>query len=304
MRVGYQGKLFILAFDHRDSFKEGLFGIVGRTPTAAEHERLCEAKSLIWEGFLAALADGAPRESAGVLVDEELGAAIARAAKQQGVQLVLPVEKSGQETFDFEYGDDFGAHLEAFDPDFVKALVRWNPEHRPDLKPEQAGRLARLGSCLAEHRRRYLLEVLVPPTARQLSLLGGDHDAYDTLIRPYLTLQAVAEIQDAGVNPDAWKLEGMDSAEACTRLSALLRRAGRDEARAVVLGRGADAGRVEHWVRTAAATPGYAGFAIGRTIWWEAVKAWKDGAMDRARAAAAIGAAYRRFIEVYREAGG
>ncbi|MFH1330168.1 MAG: DUF2090 domain-containing protein [Actinomycetota bacterium] len=303
MDLGYDGKLFILAFDHRGSFKKKMFGISGREATPTEQEQLEASKSLVWEGFQAALEAGAPAAAAGVLVDEEMGTAVARAAKEAGVLLAVPVEKSGQDIFDFEYGEDFGAHIEAFDPAFAKVLVRWNPADDPEIKQLQAGRLQRLGDWLHARERKYLFELLVPATPRQLALIGGSAADYDAHVRPYLMLETIYEIQEAGIEPDVWKIEGIDTPEDCALISALARRDGRDGVKAVVLGRGADDAKVEHWVRTGAGVPGYVGFAIGRTIWWDAVTAWKDGTLTRAQAAAAIGAAYRKFIDVYERAG-
>lgn len=299
MSLGHEGALFILALDHRTSFKESLFGIRGRAPTSAERDRLVAAKSLIWEGLGVALAEGAPAAAAGVLVDEEMGAAVARAARGAGVTVALAVEKSGRDVFEFEYGEGFAAHLERLAPDFAKALVRWNPADDPGVKHLQAGRLRLLGETLRRQGRKYLLELIVPATARQLELVGGRPAAYDAHLRPALMLQALCEIQEAGIEPDVWKIEGIDTSEECALVAALAQRGGRRGVKLVVLGRGADEARVEHWLRTAAAVPGYAGFAIGRTIWWDGVAAWKDGTLSRRQAAAAIGAAYRKFIAAY-----
>ena len=302
MASGHHHKLFILALDHRGSLKEQMFGIRGRAPDRAELARLADAKLLVWEGFRAALAGGVPPGNAGVLVDEELGAAVAREAPSAGVVLVMPVEKSGEGPFDFEYGEDFGTHLEAFHPRFAKALVRWNPDDDPAVKRLQAGRLRRLGEWLGAHGHRFLFELLVPPSPRQLARAGGRSAEYDTRLRPGLMLESVREIQDARIEPDAWKIEGIDTREGCELLARLIRREGRDPVGALVLGRGADRARVEHWVRTAAGVPGYAGFAIGRTIWWEGVEGWKDGILGRSEAVASIAAAYRHFVDVYEEA--
>jgi myo-inositol catabolism protein IolC len=112
--TSYRGQLFLLAFDHRASFQR-LLGVSG-SPTPAEAARLTDAKHLILEGLEQAVREGAPREPAGVLVDEESGGRVARAARAAGYVLAMPVERSGQDEFDFEYGDDFGRHIEAFDP--------------------------------------------------------------------------------------------------------------------------------------------------------------------------------------------
>jgi len=294
--------LYILAFDHRGSFKKKMFGIVGREPDANERAQLADAKRLIFEGVQQAISEGAPLDSIGILVDEEMGADVAREAKAKGIQLAMPVEKSGQDTFDFEYGEAFGSHIEEFDPEFSKVLVRWNPDDTDEIKESQGAHLARLGRWLHDRDRTFLFELLVPASEAQLSLVGGNSDAYDTEVRPYLMLQTIEEIRAAGVEPDIWKIEGLDRAIDCDLVAKLIRSDGRDHVSAVVLGRGADGARVDHWLGAGANTPGYVGFAIGRTIWWSGVEGFKDGNLNRDEAAADIAANFRHFIDVYEKA--
>ena len=301
MSLGYDGTLFILAFDHRGSFRSKMFGITG-DPTSEEHARLEDAKRLVWEGFKAALEAGAPVGEAGILVDEEMGAAVAREAKEMGVLLAMPVEKSGQPDFDFEYGDDFAAHIEAFDPSFSKVLVRWNPDDSAATKAEQGEKLKRLGDWLHENDRKFLFELLVPASQRQLELVGGDSDAYDSHLRPTFMLETIHEILGAGVEPDIWKIEGIDRMADCELIAGLTRSGGRDGVTSVVLGRGADDSKVDHWLRMGAPVDGYTGFAIGRSIWWAGVEGWKDGTMERDAAITSISDNFTRFIEVYRSA--
>lgn len=291
--------LFILAFDHRGSFKSKMFGISGRDETPEEMTALQDAKRLVYEGALKAIDDGLPPELVGVLVDEEMGTAVARDARERGIKLAMPVEKSGQPLFDFEYGDEFGAHIEAFDPQYSKVLVRWNPDDDPEDNRVQGERLKRLGDWLRDHGRTYLFELLVPATEQQRALVESGAD-YDSEIRPYLTLAAIRQILDAGVEPDIWKIEGLDRRRSCELLSGLIRSEGRDDVIAVVLGRGADDAKVDHWLQTGAGVPGYAGFAIGRSIWWAGVEGFKNGTMTRDEAVASIAGNYRRFIDVYR----
>ncbi len=304
MTLGYDGRLYILAFDHRGSFKK-MFG-VGADPSEEQYATLRAAKELVWDGVRHALEQGGLDPSqVGVLVDEEMGADVARAAQQAGVKLAMPVEASGQNVFDFEYGEDFGAHIEAFDPDFSKVLVRWNPADADDDKQVQAERLARLGNWLHDSGRKFLFELLVPASDDQLALVGGDTDAYDTELRPALTLEAIAEIQQAGVEPDIWKIEGLDRTKSCALLGDLIRRGeGRAGVVAVVLGRGADDEKVAHWLRQGATVPAYAGFAIGRSIWRNEVQGWFDGSIDRDAAVASIASNYRSFVDVYESAAG
>lgn len=300
MALGYDGSLYILAFDHRGSFRK-MLGIDG-TPTDEQAELVRDVKRVIFEGAQKAIADGAPADRVGVLVDEEMGAGVARDAKAAGIKLAMPVEASGQKVFDFEYGEDFGAHIEEYDPDFSKVLVRWNPDDDPADKGLQGERLARLGEWLHANDRKYLFELLVPASDRQMEIVDGDSKAYDTEARPYLTLEAIDEIQAAGIEPDIWKIEGLDRSASCSLLAGLTRRNGRDGVVAVVLGRGADDAAVDHWLRQGAGVPGYAGFAIGRSIFRAAVEGIRNGTMARDAAVADVAANYRRFVDVYEQA--
>ena len=250
---GYTGELYILAFDHRGSFRKKLG--VGSNPTLEETEKVVDAKRLIFEGFQQAIADGVPREQAGLLVDEEYGADVARKARAEGFKLAMPVEKSGQDEFDFEYGSDYGQHIEEFDPTFSKVLVRYNPDADPEMNRRQTARLKDLSDWLHERGRSYLFELLVPAEPAQLEGVGGDEDRYDTEVRPGLMLRAIEELLGAGVEPDIWKIEGLDRREDCEKVSALVRSGGRTEVACVVLGRGADDAAVDHWLRQGAGVP-------------------------------------------------
>ncbi len=183
MPLGYDGKLYILAFDHRGSFQKKMFGIEG-DPSAEQTETISDAKRLIFEGMLEAVNRGAEAGATGVLVDEQFGSDIPKRAREHGLKLAMPVEKSGQDEFDFEYGDDFGAHIEKFDPDFSKVLVRFNPDGEAEMNGRQLERLKQLSDWLHEHDRKFLFELLVPATEDQLSSVEGDTDRYDAELRP------------------------------------------------------------------------------------------------------------------------
>jgi myo-inositol catabolism protein IolC len=298
MTLGYGGRLYVLAFDHRGSFQKKLMGIAG-DPTPEERDRIKDAKRLIFEGFQQAIVDGAPKESAGLLVDEEFGGDIARTARKDGDVFAMPVEKSGQDEFEFEFGDAFADHILDFDPTFSKVLVRYNPQGDRDLNARQTGRLKQLSDWLRQNGRKFLFELLVPAEPAQLERVGGDADRYDKEVRPGLMVDAIRELQEAGVEADIWKIEGIDATAHCERIAEQVRAGGRDGVACVVLGRGADEAAVAHWLRTGAAVPGYIGFAIGRTIWWDALAAWLKGDGDRAAAAKRISENYRRMIDVY-----
>src|SRR5262245_6700714 len=298
MALGYDKKLYILAFDHRGSF-EKMFGISGRAPTAEETERIADAKTLIFEGFRAAVADGAPRDAAGVLVDGQYGPGVARDARAEGYLLAMPVEKSGKGEFDCEYGERCGEAIEDYDPSFSKVLVRYNTEGDAEMNARQSARLRRLSDWLHEHDRKFLFELLVPAEPAHLEAVGGDAERYDVETRPGLMMAAIEELQAAGVEPDIWKIEGIDDRESCRRIAELVRRDGRDSVSCIVLGRGASDEKVDAWLRAGSGLPGYIGFAIGRSIFGDAVKALAANGGERSAGAAQIGANYRRFIDVY-----
>jgi myo-inositol catabolism protein IolC len=298
MALGYDQPLYVLAFDHRGSFQKKFFGVTGE-PNAEESTRISDAKRVIYEGAVRALSEGVEAASAGVLVDEQFGADIARDAKAGGLTLAMPVEKSGQEEFDFQYDEEFGTHIETFDPSFSKVLVRYNPEGDAQMNERQSARLKRLGDWLHEHDRRYLFELLVPATAEQIEAAGGDEERWDSEERPKLMKAAIEALQAAGVEPDIWKIEGIDRREDCETISAAARAGGRDGVACVVLGRGADDAKVDHWLKMGAGVPGYIGFAIGRSIWWDPLKAFVDGNLGREEAAKQIASNYRRFIDIY-----
>jgi myo-inositol catabolism protein IolC len=289
--LGYDERLYILAFDHRGSF-EKMVGDVERVPGA---------KTLIWDGFQRAVELGAPKEFSGVLVDGQYGPTVAQEAKAGGYKLAMPVEKSGQNEFDFEYGDRFGEKIEEFDPDFSKVLVRFNPEGDQAMNERQTEKLRRLSEWLHEHHRKYLFELLVPAEAAQLEQAGGSAERYDTEIRPQLMMEAILQLQNGGVEPDIWKIEGIDDREACNEIAQLVRREGRERVSCVVLGRGASDDKVDQWLRAAAGLDGYIGFAIGRSIFGESVKAYAADpeGFDREAAVDGIARSYLRFIEVY-----
>jgi len=300
MTLGYAGTLFILAFDHRGSFQKKFFGIEG-APGPEEAARIIDAKRVIFEGMQRALADGVDASTAGVLVDEQFGTQVANDAKRAGMVLAMPAEKSGQNEFDFEYGSEFGAHIEAFDPTFTKVLVRYNPEGDGAMNAAQSARLKQLSDWLHHTDRRFLFELLVPAEPHQLEAAGNDSLRYDRELRPGLMKIAIAELQETGIEPDIWKIEGIDDPAKCAEIAEQCRIGGRDGVGCVVLGRGADDAAVDAWLRAARGVPGYQGFAIGRSIWWNPLKFFVDGAMPRDEAVTQIANNYRRFVAVYEE---
>jgi myo-inositol catabolism protein IolC len=302
MTPGFDKPLYILPFDHRGSFETKMFGWEG-TLTAEQTAQIAAAKQVIYDGFKAAVVAGVPKEKAGILVDEQFGAAILRDAAAEGYTTACPAEKSGQDEFDFEYGEDFARHIEAFNPAFCKVLVRYNPEGDAALNRRQVARLKRLSKYLhGKSRSLFMFELLVPAEKAQLDRLQGDKKVYDRELRPRLMVHTIEQLQDAQIEPDVWKIEGLDRREDCEKIVAAARRGGRDEVGCIILGRGEDDKKVRQWLTTAAAVPGFIGFAVGRTDFWEPLVGWRAKKATREAAVAEIARRYREFVNIFEQA--
>lgn len=299
---GFDQPLYLLPFDHRGSFVTKLFGWHGalRPKQTAE---VTASKQVIYDGFKAAVSAGVPKEKTGILVDEQFGAAILRDAATNGFMTACPVEKSGQDEFDFEYGADFARHIESFHPTFSKVLVRYNPEGDAALNQRQSARLKQLSDYLHGHgQSRFMFELLVPAEQAQLDRLEGNTKTYDRELRPALMVQTIMQMQDAGIEPDIWKIEGLDRREDCEAIVSAARRGGRDKVGCIVLGRGEDDKKVSEWLTTAAGVKGFIGFAVGRTDFWEPLVNFQAGKTTREVAVAEIARHYREFADIFEQA--
>lgn len=298
MTIGYDKRLYVLPFDHRATFSKTMFG--WQEPLSQEQTKeIAAVKQVIYDAFKAALAGGVQKEHAGILVDETFGADILRDALQQGFVTACPAEKSGQDEFDFEYGRDFARHIDEFNPTFCKVLVRYNPDGNKELNRRQAGRLKQLSDHLHRSNRLYMFELLVPPEPAQLQRFGNDRKAYDLQLRPTLMVKAIHELQDFGVEADVWKIEGIERREDCQMIVEAARRAGRDKVGCIILGRGEDNQKVRQWLTTAASVPGFTGFAVGRTTFWDSLVNLRAGKIARDSAVAQIAASFREWVDLF-----
>lgn len=300
--IGFDDPLYILPFDHRGSFETKMFGWHGDLDTAQTAE-IAAAKQVIYDGFKAAIANGVPKEKAGILVDEQFGAAILRDARANGYSSACPAEKSGQHEFDFENGAEFAAHIEAVQPTFCKVLVRFNPEGDAALNQRQTARLKQLSDYLrGKSQSRFMFELLVPAEKAQLDRLKGDKKAYDLELRPGLMVQTIQQLQEAGVEPDVWKIEGLDRRADCEKMVAVARRGGRSKVGCILLGRGEDDEKVHEWLQVAAPVPGFIGFAVGRTTFWDPLVDWRAEKITRAAAVTEIARRYQEWVEIFEKA--
>jgi len=299
--VGYNKLLYILPFDHRRSYGSEVFGF--KEPMTPEQiAEVAKSKEVIYDGFKRAVADGVAKDHAGILVDEEFGAAILRDATAEGFITATSTEKSGQTEFDFEYGEQFGDHLKKIKPTFAKVLVRYNPEGDSQLNQRQNVRLKRLCDFCHANGLLYMFELLVPAEPAQLKQAGGDKKVYDRELRPALMVRAIREIQDAGIEADVWKIEGLDRQEDCVKIAEVARRDGRTKVGCIVLGRGEDEKKVIDWLRVAAPVPGFTGFAVGRSTFLDPILSLRNGKMSAPAAAEEIAHRYRKWVDVFEQA--
>ena len=300
---GYSQDLYILAFDHRGTITKGLLGVEGREPTQDEANKVSEMKQIIFDGFLKANEYGITGGDPAILVDETFGLEVQQKAKELNIKFAAPVEKSGQKVFDFEYGDQFREKINEIGADFVKILVRWNPDDEEEIRETQGNRIKELSDWLSENDKKFLLEFLVPATEEQLASVDNDQARYDSEIRPKLAVKVVEEMRERGADPDIWKIEGLDTSEDCEKVAHAIRTGDREDVIAVVLGRGASDEKVNEWLRAGSSVEGYKGFAIGRSIFWDALKGFHEGEKSREEAVEEIAQSYLGFLSVYQNGG-
>ena len=207
----------------------------------------------------------------------------------------MPIEASGQEWFDFAYGHDWRTHAEFFGAQAPEGPDPRQPRPRR-AGPRRAGGQGRHGLLVgARAGRDFIVELLVPAQDEDLAKVDGDTDRYDREIRPELTVQAIEFLQDHGVEPAIWKIEGLAQREDAERVAAAARRGGRD-GRCIVLGRHAPQDQLDEWLRVAAPVEGFIGFAIGRSVWWDALEGRLAEQLDEAAARKQVADNYTHFV--------
>lgn len=297
--LGYEKPLYILAFDHRATFATELFGKKSVSDLSEEErEFIREFKMLIYKGFKKAVEERIPTESAAILCDEEFGEEVMFDARHNGYITILTIEKSGQNTFEFQY-KDFEQHIEKFKPTFTKVLIKYNPKDSEEIKEKQQNNLKIISDYSHKNNYKFLLEVLVLPTKEQLEQVNGQRDDYDVKLRPELTAEVVKSLQVKGIEPDVWKLEGMDSANDYTGVIKEAKSDRRENVSVVILGRGAKEEKVQEWLRVGSKVEGVIGFAVGRTIFWDSIEKFYKGEIGKAEVIETISQKFQEFYDIF-----
>jgi myo-inositol catabolism protein IolC len=283
--------LYILAFDHRQVLRDLYPG--------ARDAELESAKVAVLESLDAIPHTLAAKESLGFLVDEEYGGHAASLASERGVYLAMPIEASRTPILRLQYPADYQARFERFNPQAVKALVYHNPADAPARKKEQLDLLRTIGSFAQEQGRDYLLEILITPTQDQLAAAGGDMAGFRANIFPRLLIDSMTEMQEYRIEPDIWKVEGLDTVEDTAAVGAQATADGREHVRCIVLGSGESQAKVNGWLANAAAVPAFSGFAIGRTVWHQPLGDMLAGRVARNAAIETMARSFAGLISAF-----
>lgn len=293
---GYNKPLYILPFDHRSFIMRTLFNKTEGL-TNEQKDLIKDFKKIIYEGFLAGIEKGIPKEEAAILLDEEFGADIHTDAVKRGIIDILTTEKSGTELFEFQYGDDFGEHIKAIHPTFAKVLLHYRADGDVEKNKIQLERLKKISDWCIQNEYGFLIEPLISPTENEKKTIG--QEVFDDKIRPNLTVEMIKQFQAAGVEADVWKIEGLNSPEAYRMIVAQARVDGRNQVSCVVLGRAESDAHVEGWLNAGKGVDGVIGFAIGRTIFWDSLMEFQKGDIDRETAIEKIAEKYLHFYKVF-----
>ncbi len=265
-------QLIILPFDHRASFYREILKIKNQ-PNSKDKKKVIELKNIIYQGLLQVKKQYPDVLGFSLLVDEEHGDKILKSAKKNGVIRILTTEKSGQTIFDFEYGNNFSEHINKYQPEYAKVLVRYNPQNKTD-NIIQLKRLKKLSAFCQKNKIGFLFELLVPPTEKDLKIAGSKKN-YDQGLRIIRTVQAINEIKKI-LRVSVWKLEGFNTSgwEKITKAVG-------NQGKIVILGRGETPKVVKHWLSDGAKFPQTIGFAIGRTIFENPLKQYVVGKLNQ-----------------------
>ena len=294
--------LYLLAVDHRRSF-EKLFG-ADESVDEATHARLDAAKVTVVDALKLAVGERPGLDGAGALLDDLYGSTAIESARRAGLVVAVAFERSGQAVLEFEH-DDWAERIMrlAGGPGeragLAKVLVRHRTDDDPDSRKLQLGRLREISDTCAGAGVEFLLEILTPFNDAERA--AHDEAELENTVRPRLVAGAMAEIQDAGVEAAVWKVEGVSDEAGCKAILAGARAGGRDDVGVVVLGAGAPRDIVAAWLR-AAAVAGYRGFAVGRSIWADALRALDAGESDSSTAQHEIAANYLDMVDAFERA--
>ncbi|WP_138472953.1 5-dehydro-2-deoxygluconokinase [Poseidonocella sp. HB161398] len=273
-RKGDWSNVRTFAFDHRMQLEE----MEGYTPEkGGAFKELCLKAALKVQG-------GA--RGYGILCDNRIGRKALHAASGTGLWIGRPTELPGSRPIEFEpeLGVDFGQFREWARENVVKLLVFCHPSDSAETRALQEERVKRIFTAARRNNLEFLLEVIpskVAPT---------DDTTTATLIRQFYA---------AGVYPDWWKLEPLKTAQAWSNAVEAIEENDPNTRGIVVLGLDAPEAELAASFEVAAGFDLVKGFAVGRTIFGDAARAWLKGEMDDTAAIEMMAARYERLCGIW-----
>ncbi len=272
--------LYVLAFDHRRQLEE----------LADEHgaprARIAQFKDLIVRAVERVAASTRDQERLGVIVDARHGAAVLNRLTPQGFWIGRPIETPGSRPVSFDPPDNVGLHLLSWPVSHViKCLVFFHPDDPIELRLAQERQIRTLNDAARALDRELLLEIIC--TGRGLPV-------DDTTMA-----RALTRIYNLGVRPAWWKLETQSRA-AWSRIEEVIARRDPHCNGVLLLGLDASEQALQVAFESAASTPVCKGFAVGRSIFNPAARAWFEGRMTDDEVVQDIAARYERLIESWR----
>lgn len=268
---------FTLPFDHRNNLAKQILHC-DYPFSATDLVRAQDLKKLVFEAIMKARDTYQGSGSLGSLFDEETALEVIQTAQAAGLPVTVSMEKSGTPTLELIHGDDFGQALLKLKPTYGKLLVHYHPGNEIENIPQRA-LMKKVADFCNTNGFPLMLELLF--------------DAPDDQRTTNHVIQAFDEIHADNIKVGLWKIEGFNDAEAWKTI------APHAQAPMIILGRGQDQAAVEKWVQAAAQSGVVDGFAIGRTIFEEALSAYVAGILDRPAAIQKITDNYLHFIHLW-----
>ncbi|HNZ86470.1 MAG TPA: DUF2090 domain-containing protein [bacterium] len=269
--------LFILPFDHRSFFIKNFK--FGKDINRNEKSAIVDFKEIIYQGFLCAYKNSKYKQFMGILIDEEYGSSIIKDAKKKNIILSVSAEKSGQDFFDFEYGKNFRTHIKNNKANFVKILVRY--DYRKDNK-NQLKKIKTLYDFCKKNKFDLLLELLTPNFSNKF----------------YFTQKAVEEILSYKIFPCIWKIEGYEKKSDWDKVIKSIKIYQKNP-KIIMLGRGESLLLIKKWIKSAKGFKEIIGFAVGRTIFLEAISDFYKNKITRDEAIKKIASRYLNIINLW-----
>lgn len=276
-RSGDWSSVKTFAFDHRLQLEE----MEGYTlEKAGEFKSLCLDAALEVQG-------GKP--GFGILCDNRIGRSALHAASGSGLWIGRPTELPGSRPIEFEpeLGDDLGGLEEWARENVVKLLVFCHPDDDNATRQLQEERVKRFFAAARRNNLEFLLEVIPSKVAP---------------VNDETTAILIQQFYDAGVYPDWWKLEPFKTEAAWGNAVEAITRNDPNTRGIVVLGLDAPEAELAASFALAAKQPLVKGFAVGRTIFGDAARAWLKGDMSSPDAVAQMAERFTRLCEIWDKA--